>query len=87
MISVPRFLRRRRHKCNRSTSTQGFQKFGRRFLDYFPAIVIHFFETDPRKSRVFSYNRYFSSALGNASDKFCWLFKKNHCTRANEIAL
>lgn len=54
-------LRRRRHIYNRSTSIQGFQKFGRRFLDSFWTILVHFFETDPSESRGFSYNSYSSS--------------------------
>ena len=54
-------LRRRTHIYNRSTSVQGFQKFGRRFLDYFWTIVIHFFVIEPSESRVFGYNSYSSS--------------------------
>ena len=42
-------LRRRMHISNRSTSVQGFQNFGRRFLDYFWTIVIHFFVIKPVK--------------------------------------
>ena len=45
-------LRRRMHiarLANRSTSVQGFQNFGRRFLDYFWTIVIHFFVIKPVK--------------------------------------
>lgn len=41
--------RRRMHISNRSTSAQGFQNFGRRFLDYFWTIASHFFVIKPVK--------------------------------------